>query len=61
MPIATEVARVSGARLRRERGESDSILDTDCTIAEMVRDARVYVKRAREILKKIRAKKCRSQ
>ena len=54
MPIATEVARVSGARLRRERGESDSILDTDCTIAEMVRDITAYVK-----MKKLRIKKCR--
>ena len=52
--IALEVARVSGARLRRERGESDSILDTDFTIEEIVRDITAYVK-----MKKLRIKKCR--
>jgi len=59
--ISLEVARVCGAMLNRRVELEASIPDTDFTIAEMVRDARVYVKRAREILKKIRAKKCRSQ
>jgi len=58
MPIALEVARVSGAvRCNRWKSEVEiSATDTDFTIPEIIRGTRAYVKRTRrEILKKLRA------
>ncbi|MBI2047462.1 hypothetical protein HYT26_04865 [Candidatus Pacearchaeota archaeon] len=67
MPIALEVARVSGAvRCNRWKSEVETsapvtdlhltILEVIDSIPEMVRDTRAYVKRTRrEILKKLHA------